>query len=158
MSKWGLRYKSVEPLMPDEWNAVVDALNDLSDAVFNPIARMFAKSVSLTPSLGGTYGNPVTITPSSGKGWIPLFVKLSWTGTFSYGETVTIKIVFTYSDDTTTIYVKDSSATMDYWLSVDEIAALFKDATYIKQIDVYATTNMTNTSVNCSAYFFGIEA
>jgi hypothetical protein len=144
--------------MPDEWNAVVDALNDLSDAVFNPIARMFAKSVSLTPSLSGTYGSPVTITPPSGKGWILLFVKLSWSGTFSSGETVTIKIVFTYSDDTTTIYVKDSSATMDYWLSVNEVASLFKDTTYIKQIDVYATTNVSSTSVNCSASFFGLQA
>jgi hypothetical protein len=158
MSKWGLRYKGVEFLSPDEWNAVVDALNDLSDAVFNPIARMFAKSVSLTPSLGGTYGNPVTITPPSGKGWIPLFAKLSWNGAFSSGETVTIKIVFTYSDDTTTTYVKDSSATMDYWLSIDEITYLFRDASFVKQIDVYATTNKTSTSVSCNVYLYGIEA
>jgi hypothetical protein len=158
MSRWGLRYKGVEFLSPDEWNAVVDALNDLSDAVFNPIARMFAKSVSLTPNLGGTYSSPVTITPPSGKGWIPLFVKLSWSGTFSSGETVTIKIVFTYSDDTTTVYVKDSSATVDYWLSNSEVASLFKDTAYIKHIDVYAITNTTSTNVNCSAYFYGIEA
>jgi hypothetical protein len=144
--------------MPDEWNAVVDALNDLSDVVFSPIARMFAKSISLTPSLGGSYGTPVTITPPSGKGWIPLFVKLSWTGTFASGETVTIEIVLTYSDDTTATYVKDSSATMDYWLDTSEIASLFKDDCYVKQIDVYAATNKTSTSVNCSVYLFGIEA
>ncbi len=29
MSKWGLKYKGVEILTPEEWNAVVDALNDL---------------------------------------------------------------------------------------------------------------------------------
>jgi len=29
MSKWGLSYKGVEILTPDDWNAVVDALNEL---------------------------------------------------------------------------------------------------------------------------------
>lgn len=30
MSRWGLRYKTFEVLWPDEWNAVVDALDELS--------------------------------------------------------------------------------------------------------------------------------
>jgi len=31
VSKWGLSYKAIEPLMPEEWNAVVDALNELNN-------------------------------------------------------------------------------------------------------------------------------
>lgn len=29
MSKWGLSYKGTEPLYPEEWNYLVDALNEL---------------------------------------------------------------------------------------------------------------------------------
>lgn len=29
MSKWGLGYKGVEPVLPSEWNLVVDALDEL---------------------------------------------------------------------------------------------------------------------------------
>jgi hypothetical protein len=31
MSKWGLSYKGVEILTPEEWNSVVDALNELNN-------------------------------------------------------------------------------------------------------------------------------
>lgn len=33
MSKWGLTYKGTEPLTPEEWNLVVDALNELDSRV-----------------------------------------------------------------------------------------------------------------------------
>jgi len=33
LSKWGLRHKGVEVLTPSEWNAVVDALDELYDAL-----------------------------------------------------------------------------------------------------------------------------
>lgn len=33
MSRWGLRYKGTEILTPSEWNAVVDALEDLDTRI-----------------------------------------------------------------------------------------------------------------------------
>lgn len=35
MSKWGLTYKGTEPLTPEEWNLVVDALEELDKRVSN---------------------------------------------------------------------------------------------------------------------------
>jgi len=37
MSRWGLTHKAVEILTPEEWNAVVDALNELDNRT--PIER-----------------------------------------------------------------------------------------------------------------------
>ncbi|MEM1542790.1 MAG: hypothetical protein QXV82_09205 [Ignisphaera sp.] len=33
MSRWGLTYKGVEPLFPEEWNRVVDALENLDKRI-----------------------------------------------------------------------------------------------------------------------------
>jgi len=33
MSRWGLTYKGLEIVTPEDWNAIVDALNDLDERV-----------------------------------------------------------------------------------------------------------------------------
>jgi hypothetical protein len=37
MSTWGLKYKGVEVLTPEEWNKVVDALNELDTRAFKKL-------------------------------------------------------------------------------------------------------------------------
>jgi hypothetical protein len=31
MSRWGLTYKGIEPVPPEDWNSMIDALNDLDE-------------------------------------------------------------------------------------------------------------------------------
>jgi len=136
---------------------VVDALNELANVVFNPLIKMIVKTASPSPGLNGSYGTPVTLTPSSGKGWIVLMIKLSWSGTFASGESVSIRLTFTYSDNTTYQIVKTSTSVTSIWFSNDDLSSIFKDGTYITKIDVDSSTNKSATSVTTTAYIYGIE-
>jgi hypothetical protein len=122
-----------------------------------PLGYLWVKIASPTPGTGGIYGVAVSLTPTTNKSIVPLMIKLSWGGTFTTGETVTIRITVYFSDDTTAVLTKDATAVGDYWLTDAEKAALFKDGVYITKIDVDSSSSATSTLVTTSVTIYGIE-
>jgi hypothetical protein len=73
-----------------------------------------AWTASPTPGTGGAYGAAVPMAPSANKAMVPLWVRLSWGGTFATGETVTIRLTAYFSDGTTATFTKGATAAGDY--------------------------------------------
>ena len=122
-----------------------------------PLGYLLVKTASPTPGTGGVYGVVVSLTPTTNKSIVPLMIKLSWGGTFTTGENVTIRITVYFSDNTTAVFTKSATEVGDYWLTDDEKSTLFKDNVYITKIDVDSSSTATSTSVTTSVTIYGIE-
>jgi hypothetical protein len=122
-----------------------------------PLGFLWVRTASPTPGTGGAYGAAVALTPAANKSIVPLFIKLSWGGTFAAGETVTIRITVKFSDGTTAVYTKSATATGDYWLTDAEKASLMKDGVYITEIDVDASSSAASTSVTTTVTIYALE-
>jgi len=139
-------------------NSIVDALNELSSIVFNPIVKMRVLNLTPTPGTSGSYGTIVIESPDENRGWIILMIKMQWTGEFTAGEEVKIRIIATFSDNTTAQLEKSSTTPSEVWLSQREIALLWKDGAVVKKIEVSSTSNMSTTRVGTIALIYCIEA
>jgi len=139
-------------------NSLVDALNELANIVFNPIVKMRVLNLTPTPGTSGTYGSIIVESPEESRGWIILMIKMQWTGEFTIGEEVKIKIVATFSDNTTAQLEKSSTSTGEVWLSQGEVASLWKDGVVVKKIEVSSTSNMSTTGVGTTVLVYCIEA
>jgi len=72
MSKWGLTYKAVEPVFPEEWNAIIDALNDLDKKVVGGLATFVGDGATQTFDIGhGIGAMPVTVMVIKGGAGLP---------------------------------------------------------------------------------------
>jgi hypothetical protein len=154
-------YLKVTPLtrITTSWmNSVVDALNELASVVFAPIARMAVKEVAVTPGTSGSYGSPVTLSPPTGRGWIPVMVRVLWGGTFAPGEEVSVRLVVRFTDGTTASMILSSSATGERWLTDSEKASLWKDGVSVDQVAVSATSNYPSTYVSVSVTIYAVES
>jgi hypothetical protein len=139
-------------------NSVVDALNELASVVFAPIARMAVKEVTVTPGTSGSYGSPVTLSPPTGRGWIPVMVRVLWIGTFAPGEEVAVRLVVRFTDGTTASVILSSSATGEHWLTDSEKASLWKDGVSVDQVTVSAASNYPSTSVSVTVTIYAVES
>ena len=72
MSRWGLNYKGPEILTPEEWNAVVDALNELDSRVVGGEASFTGdgttKTFTIPHGLGAT---PMVVMVGKGAPNLP---------------------------------------------------------------------------------------
>ena len=72
MSRWGLTYKGVEVLTPEEWNLVIDALNDLDKRVLGGLASFTGdgstKTFQITHGVGAT---PTSVMVGKGAADLP---------------------------------------------------------------------------------------
>lgn len=59
MSRWGLHYKTFEVVWPDEWNAIVDALDEL--------ARSIGFIIGVAKTIDVDYGLYKSVLPFSGE-------------------------------------------------------------------------------------------
>jgi len=139
-------------------NSIVDALNELASIVFNPIVKMRVLNLTPTPGTSGTYGTIIIESPEENRGWIILMVKMQWTGEFSPNEEVKIRIIVTFSDNTTAQLEKSSTGTGEVWLSQGEVASLWKDGAVVKKIEVSSASSMSTTRVGTIALIHCIEA
>jgi hypothetical protein len=72
MSKWGLTYKAVEPVFPEEWNTIIDALDDLDKKVVGGLATFVGDGATKTFSIGhGIGAKPVTAMVVKGASGLP---------------------------------------------------------------------------------------
>jgi len=105
MSKWGLAYKGTEILTPEEWNAVVDALEELDKRA--PTAVRGGKAT--IPS-GST-----RVAVTHGVGGEP--TAISYIGTHPEVKSVWVENVTTTSFD----LVVETAVTADrdvYWIAI----------------------------------------
>jgi hypothetical protein len=114
-------------------------------------------TASPSPGTGGAYGAAVSMVPSANKAMVPLWVRLSWGGTFATAETVTIRLTAYFSDGTTATLTKSATAAGDYWLTDAEKTLLWKDGVYITRIDVDSASSASSTSVTTSVAIYGLE-
>jgi hypothetical protein len=98
-----------------------------------------------------TYGASVEIVPSPKHyGIVPLQIKLTTTGTYLLGETVSIRVHAKYSDNTYSTYVFHYlTAEGDHWFTESEMGLLFKDGVYITKLIASACSYAGASSVNC---------
>jgi hypothetical protein len=113
-----------------------------------------ATGVSVTVGTGGVYGSAKTITSPSGVITYPR-VKITWGGTFGTGETVTVKVEAVYSDGTTAYVEKSATATGSLWLTDDDVLALITQGKDIVNLNIYAKTNLSSTTVTVTVDAYG---
>jgi len=72
MSKWGLSYKGVEILTPEEWNLVVDALNDLDARINGGLASFTGDGSTITFQIPhGLEVSPKAVLVGKGASGLP---------------------------------------------------------------------------------------
>lgn len=113
--------------------------------------------VSNPSATANTDGTMVTLLPATNYvSMFPQAVDVVFGGTFG-AETVTATVNVTYFDATTTMVTKTATAVGTTSFTNSDLMSLIKDATYIKQIDVYsqstiASSTATVTINHCGFY------
>ena len=113
------------------------------------IQKNYKKSSLASPSAtANTDGSVISLTPPSGYAAInPMAVSIVFGGTFVGAESVTAKVIATYSDNTSATVTKVSTAVEAIPFANSDIMDLFKEDTYIKQLDVKSKSNTANSTV-----------
>jgi len=117
-------------------------------------ANFKSTGVSVPVGTGGTYGSARAITTLSGRITYPR-VKITWGGTFGSGETVTVKVEAVYTDGSTAYVEKSATATGSLWLTDDDVLALITQGKDIVNLNVYAKTNLSSTTVTVTVDAYG---
>jgi hypothetical protein len=117
-------------------------------------ANFKSTGVSVSVGTGGTYGSASAITTPSGRITYPR-VKITWGGTFGTDETVTVKVEAVYTDGSTAYVEKSATATGSLWLTDDDIMSLITQGKDIVQLNVYAKTNLSSTTVTVTVDAYG---
>jgi parallel beta-helix repeat protein len=113
-----------------------------------------ATGVSVAVGTGGTYGSASAITSPSGRVTLPR-IKITWSGTFGTGETVTVKVEAVYSDGSTAYVEKSATAVGSQWLTDDDVLALITQGKDIVKLNVYAKSSAASTTVTVSVDAYG---
>lgn len=122
------------------------------------VGYLLAKSVTPTPGTSGSYGSAETISvPSNARGIIPLSISITWGGSFLTGETVTVRITATFSDNSTQSITKSATATGTQDLNPADLQGLFKDGVYITQLSIDASSDQASTSVTVTVDVYGFS-
>jgi len=124
------------------------------DRRFDGLPYLETKSVSV--GTGNAYGSATSFRPRSYRITQIQGIKITWSGTFGSGETVTAKITAVYRDGTSYYVEKSATATGSLWLSYDDLATLLQGwPKEIKRIDAQAKTNLSSTSATVSVQVLG---
>jgi len=116
----------------------------------------YSESKSVAIGTGNAYGSATSFRPRSYRITHVGGVKITWSGTFGTGETVTAKITAVYRDGTSYYVEKSATAAGSVWLSSDELATLLQGwPKEIKRIDAQAKTSASSTSVTVSVQVIG---
>jgi hypothetical protein len=119
-----------------------------------PTKNFKISSLSVNVGTNNTWGSASNIKSPSGVITYPR-IKITWGGTFRTDETVTVRIVAAYSDDSYTYIDKSSTATGSLWLSDDDVLSLIAQGKDLVRFDVYAMSNSASTSVTVTVDAYG---
>jgi len=113
------------------------------------IQKNYKKSSLASPSAtANTDGSVISLVPPSGYAAInPMAISIVFGGTFVGSESITAKVVATYSDNTSATVTKTSTAIEAIPFSNSDLMDLIKDDVYIKQLDVKSQSNTANSAV-----------
>lgn len=115
---------------------------------------------SASPPLGtsGTLGSAVSITPSTGYSRIvPLGVKITVGGTLDTGESITVRVTFVFSDNSTLYVSKTYTATGDDYLGDADFFTLWKNGVGVARIDVQAASSAASTAATVTVTVRGVQ-
>lgn len=107
---------------------------------------------------GGQYGPSWSILPMDpARALVPLAATLTWQGTFSAGETVTIMITAIYHDGTISSITKSATAPGSITLNTADLSGLYIHDKHIKRIDVAVASSAPSTSVKTQITVYSLE-
>jgi len=133
-------------------------INDNADIAASKLAihNNYKKSVTANPSAtANANGATVTLTPPTGYLSLnPLGIDVVFGGVFGT-ETVTATVKVTYADLTTATIEKTATAAGTTSLNNADLMGLFKDGTYIKQIDAYSKSSIASSTVAVTFNHYG---
>lgn len=111
------------------------------------IQQNYKKSSIASPSAtANTAGTTVSATPVTNYvSMFPQGIDVVFGGTFGT-ETVTATVKVTYGDVTTATATKTATAVGTSSFTNTDLMSLIKDATYIKQIDVYSQSTIASSA------------
>jgi len=139
-------------LVTDTRGYIVDSSPQITLSV--PIS--FKKTTTPANGLNDVYGSSISVNPATGLYGINLQkIKIAWSGTFTTGETHTIKIQVNYSDGTNAMVEKSANAVSSIWLTDDEISSLIKDNVYISSISTFAKTSFPSSNASKTITIIG---
>jgi hypothetical protein len=99
MSRWGLTYKGAEILTPAEWNAVIDALNELDSRVVGGRAELTGDGTTTSFNIPhGLDEEPLAVMVGKGSSDLPDI-------DYFTADAVSITVVFKSPPPGTTFYV-----------------------------------------------------
>jgi len=136
----------IKPIFYGNWTSLI----------YNPyykwiVGSVLGKSPAINVPVGtnNTYGQAVTIADYSRfYGTVPTpRIKITWSGTFATGETVTVKIVFNYIDGGQMSITKSATAADSYWLTYDDLLNLYPGNNMLRSIEVQAMSSASSTQV-----------
>ena len=131
-------------------NNNIGSVKGLNDLVKNDHAtKIMAADYLPDVGLSSTYGAYTYITKPDGfTTYIPNQLKIETSDNYQSSETITVQIEVGFFDyGSTKIVEKTFSATGTYWFTGEEIAGLFKDNTYIRNMKMRARSNKATTTV-----------
>ncbi|MEM3457512.1 hypothetical protein [Thermofilum sp.] len=107
---------------------------------------------------GGQYGPPSPIfAMDPNRVLVPLAATLTWQGTFSAGETVTIMITARYHDRSISSITRSATAPGSITLDTADLSRLYTHDKFITRIDVAAASSAPSTSVNTIVTVYSLE-
>ena len=127
--------------------------NEIQNAI---IYYLLNRSANVSIGTDNAYGSAwETTTGYSKAALLPLcyIITISGIGT---DETITVKIVHTFSDGTTAYIEKSYTADGTYVINVSDMSNIWKHGTYITKIEVYAKSNLSSTSATCNVRILGL--
>jgi hypothetical protein len=130
-----------------------------ADAIdYSLVMKLLLKSVSPTLGTGGALGSAVSISPDSGYTRIvPYGVRITIGGTIATGETITVRVTFARDDATSAYIDKSYTATGSYYLSEDDLIALWKNGVGVTSISVQAGSSASTTSATVTLAVRGVQ-
>lgn len=133
----------------------------LYSLVATQIRSLGTINVSTVVPLTGTrgqYGPPFSVFPTDpDRVLVPLAATLTWQGTFSADETVTVMIAARYHNGFMSSIIKSATAPGSITLDTADLSRLYAHNRFIKRIDVAAASSELSTSVSTIVTVYSLE-
>lgn len=118
----------------------------------------FVNSSGPVPGVSGTYGTPITVSPTAGFGGLGIY-GCYWNNNGVVSENITLQIVATYEDATTATVTLPATAgnAATQTLSASNLKALEKAGHYITSFTVASTSSAGSTTATPQISFVGLN-
>jgi hypothetical protein len=120
--------------------------------------KLYLKSGSPPPGVGGALGSEIFFTPDSGYTRIVLLgIRLDVRGTFASGEVITVRITLYFDDGSYFLVDKSYTTTGTYYLTDGDFFSLWKNGVGVTRIGVRWGSSASTTNVTLTVYVRGVQ-